>query len=50
MLSARWPKAVATLAVVLTLSGVAWAAGSQLGVIGPSNGCLLYTSPSPRDS
>jgi len=38
MLSARWPKAVATLAVVLTLSGVAWAAGSQLGVIGPSNG------------
>jgi len=38
MLSARWPKAMATFAVVLTLSGVAWAAGSQLGVIGPSNG------------
>ncbi len=38
MLSARWPKAVATIVAVLALSGVAWAAGSQLGVIGPSNG------------
>ena len=38
MLSARWPKVVATLGAVLALSGVAWAAGSQLGVIGPDNG------------
>ena len=24
--------------------------GSILGIIGPNGACLLYTSPSPRDS
>jgi YVTN family beta-propeller protein len=38
MLRTRLARALATIAAVLAFSGVAWAAGTQLGVIGPSNG------------